>query len=68
MKYLPLNIKQQTINHCFCLRYLHLLITEHQSHQKGIPPTVKHNTMHIYTICTMKHIIQYNYYILNTMS
>ena len=37
MKYLPLSIKQQTINHCFCLRYLHLLITRTPVPPKGYP-------------------------------
>ena len=37
MKYLPLNKKQQAINHCFCLCYLHLFITQTPVPSKGFP-------------------------------
>ena len=37
MKYLPLNTKQKTINHCFCVSYPHLLITLTPVPSKGYP-------------------------------
>jgi hypothetical protein len=63
MQYLPLNIKQQTIN----LFFLTLPSFTYNPNTSPIE-RVKHNTIYIYTISTMEQIIQCTYHILNKMS